>query len=61
MSELTDLREAKDHHFCHDHHSPLTSEQQTGFAGLAYFPENTALQLELLSKNFRTRKKRRYR
>ena len=47
MSELANFRKAKDHYFSQDHHSPLTPEQQGRFRGLAYYPENSALQFAL--------------
>lgn len=47
MSELTQLRQAKDRFFASDPHSPLTPEQQRAFDGLDYFPENPDLRLEI--------------
>jgi uncharacterized protein (DUF1684 family) len=47
MSDLTTLREEKDAFFASDPHSPLTREQQKGFAGLSYFDENPELRFEL--------------
>ena len=47
MSELDELRKEKDAFFGEGHHSPLTPEQRAEFAGLAYFPENLELRLEL--------------
>ncbi len=41
MSELSDLRRAKDEFMEHDHQSPLTDEQKTGFTGLSYYSERT--------------------
>src|SRR3979411_1167941 len=43
ISELEQFRAGKDDFFGHDHRSPLTSEQQRKFEGLAYFPQNPAL------------------
>jgi uncharacterized protein (DUF1684 family) len=43
INELEQFRAGKDDFFGHDHRSPLTSEQQRKFEGLAYFPENPAL------------------
>ena len=47
MSELTDFRAEKDEFFGRHPQSPLTPEQKRRFAGLQYFPENDALQLEV--------------
>ncbi len=47
MSELSKFREGKDRYFGQDPDAPLTPEQQGRFAGLAYYPENTALQFAL--------------
>ena len=47
MSELTAFRAEKDDFFKHYPQSPLTPEQRREFAGLEYFPENAALQLEV--------------
>jgi uncharacterized protein len=47
MSELDDFRKMKDQFFANDSQSPLTAEQQRDFGGLAYFPENEALRLEV--------------
>jgi len=46
MSELDELRAAKDRFFAGDPHSPLLPEQKRAFRGLAYFPENPALRFE---------------
>jgi len=43
MTQVTEFRKSKDQFFRHDHHSPLTHEQQHHFEGLNYFPENPAL------------------
>lgn len=45
MNQLKKFRKAKDEFFKHDHHSPLTHEQQHHFQGLVYFPENPTLKL----------------
>jgi len=42
-SELQRFRAEKDHFFAHDHRAPLTHQQQHGFDGLKYFPENQQL------------------
>ena len=47
MSELNAFRSEKDDFFKHHPQSPLTPEQRRDFAGLKYFPENEALQLEV--------------
>jgi uncharacterized protein len=47
MSQLSDFRKRKDHFFKTDPQSPLTAEEKKTFRGLAYFPENPALRLEL--------------
>jgi uncharacterized protein (DUF1684 family) len=47
MSELDAFRIEKDDFFKHHPQSPLTPEQRGDFAGLQYFPENAALQLEV--------------
>ncbi len=47
MSEVTEFREAKDRYFGQDQDAPLTPEQQRRFTGLAYYPENSALQFAL--------------
>ena len=47
MSELSEFRQAKDHYFGQDKDAPLTPEQRDRFAGLAYYPENPALQFAL--------------
>ena len=46
MSELDEFRAAKDDHFAHDRHSPLTKEQKKNFNGLSYFPEAPELRIE---------------
>ncbi len=47
MTELEEFRAAKDEFFASHPQSPLTREQKASFKGLAYFPENPALRLEL--------------
>ena len=42
-SELEQFRKEKDEFYGQDHRSPLTPDQQRGFKGLSYFPENGAL------------------
>src|SRR5260370_5499837 len=46
VSELESLRAAKNEFYAEDDRAPLTPEQQRGFKGLAYFPENKALIIE---------------
>jgi uncharacterized protein (DUF1684 family) len=52
MTELELLRAEKDRFFAMHPHSPLTPEQKPGFRGLAYFPENPALRLEVAVEEF---------
>jgi uncharacterized protein (DUF1684 family) len=47
MSELADFRMEKDRFFSSSPQSPLEAEQKATFGGLAYFPENPGLDLEL--------------
>jgi uncharacterized protein (DUF1684 family) len=47
MRDLNDFRAEKDEFFQMHHQSPLTPEQKRTFNGLAYFPENEALRLEV--------------
>lgn len=47
MNELTDFRAEKDEFFARHPQSPLTPEQRSDFKGLAYFPENETLRLEV--------------
>ncbi len=54
MSELSDFRQAKDHLYGHDHHSPLTPDQQRDFRGLDYFEEEPSLRVELEVQQFDT-------
>ena len=46
LSELESFRAAKNEFYAEDDRAPLTPEQQRGFKGLAYFPENKALIIE---------------
>ena len=57
MTELESFRTAKDEFFAHHPQSPLTHEQRHGFEGLAYFPENPALRLEVTVEEFRDKEK----
>jgi len=52
MSDLTDFRKEKNDFFAHDPQSPLTPEQKSSFHGLAYFPENPSLRLEVTVQRF---------
>ena len=52
MTELDDFRQDKDDFFAHHPQSPLTREQKRDFKGLAYFPENPALRLEVPVEQF---------
>lgn len=45
--ELADFRRQKDEFFRSHPQSPLTREQKQKFSGLAYFPDNPALRLEI--------------
>ena len=47
MSDLDDFRAEKNEFFKHHPQSPLTPEQKQEFTGLQYFPENTALRLDV--------------
>ncbi len=47
VSELTEFRKEKDHFFKTSAQSPLTPAQKRSFHGLAYFPENPLLRIEL--------------
>ena len=55
MSELDKFRTSKDEFLAKDHHSPLTHEQKHEFSGLAYYPENPELRLELEVEEFPTK------
>jgi uncharacterized protein (DUF1684 family) len=57
MDELDEFRKEKDQFFATDLESPLTSEQKRDFEGLAYFPYNPALQLEVTVNEFPDEKK----
>jgi uncharacterized protein len=45
MTELDELRAAKDEFFRDDPHSPLTPTQRASFDGLSYFPEDDAMRI----------------
>ena len=47
-SELEQGRAEKDEFFRYDPQSPLTQEQRQAFEGLAYFPENLSLRLDVV-------------
>ncbi len=47
MSALERFRQEKDQFFKNDQNSPLTPEQKLVFSSLNYYPENTALRLEI--------------
>lgn len=51
-TDLADFRLAKDHFFQTDPYSPLTKAQKQAFNGLAYFPENPALDLTVVVEPF---------
>lgn len=48
MTELDSFRAEKDAFFGGHPQSPLTPEQRADFKGLAYFPENDSLRLEVI-------------
>lgn len=52
MSKLDDFRKEKNEYFAHDSSSPLDHDQQHAFQGLAYYPENPGLRLEVLAQEF---------
>lgn len=52
MTELDEFRKEKDEFFARHPQSPLTPEQRRDFKGLAYFPENDALRLEVQVEPF---------
>ncbi len=52
MTELDEFRKEKDEFFARHPQSPLTAEQRRDFKGLAYFPENDALRLEVQVEPF---------
>jgi hypothetical protein len=47
MKTLKTFRAEKDDFYARHHQSPLTPAQKRDFKGLDYFPENTALRLEI--------------
>lgn len=51
-NELETFRRQKDEFFARDAQSPLTKEQKKAFAGLHYFPENSALRFEAVLEPF---------
>src|SRR5260370_34327858 len=54
-TELESFRAAKDKFYGRDHRAPLTPEQQRGFEGLSYFPENDALVIKArIDRNVQT-------
>jgi hypothetical protein len=55
MTHLDDMRRMKDQYFATSPDSPLTPEQQQGFHGLNYFPENPTLRLEVVVDVFVTK------
>ena len=52
MTELDDFRAEKDDFFGRHPQSPLTREQKREFKGLAYFPENPDMRLEVPVEQF---------
>jgi uncharacterized protein (DUF1684 family) len=52
MTELEQFRKMKDEMIKNDPHSPLTEDQKKVFTGLAYYPENPALDLLLELEEF---------
>lgn len=54
MTELEEFRREKDEFFAHHPQSPLTFAQKRRFTGLAYFPENPDLRLEVPVEEFET-------
>ncbi len=57
MTDLEISRAQKDDFFGSHPQSPLTAEQRKKFDGLKYFPENSALRLEVLVDEFATKEK----
>lgn len=55
MTELEAFREEKDEFFRTHPQSPLTPQQKREFKGLNYFPENSALRLEVSVEPFAER------
>ncbi len=52
MTELESFRAEKDRFFASHPQSPLMPEQKRSFKGLNYFPENTALRLDVTIEEF---------
>lgn len=52
MNELERFRAEKDEFFRTDDQSPLSGDQQRGFKGLNYYPDNPSLRLELPLERF---------
>ena len=52
MTQLNAYRAEKDEFYGSHPQSPLTREQKKDFKGLNYFPENTALSLEVMVEEF---------
>ena len=52
MTELEQFRKSKDAFFASHPQSPLTRQQKRAFHGLAYFPENPALNLVVAVEKF---------
>src|SRR5512139_2785923 len=52
MNTLQTFRLEKDAFLVNNPHSPLTRQQRKDFRGLAYFPENPALRLEVEVERF---------
>jgi hypothetical protein len=52
MNSLKTFRREKDDFFARHPHSPLTREQKKTFRGLAYFPKNPDLRLEVSLERF---------
>ena len=57
QSELEQFRKEKDDFFRTGRESPLTREQKKQFKGLNYFPENPALELEVIVEPFEEKQK----
>jgi uncharacterized protein (DUF1684 family) len=54
MTDLEKMRAEKDDFFRSSPHSPLTPEQQRGFEGLPYFPEDPTLRMTVAVERFPT-------
>jgi hypothetical protein len=54
MSNISEIRRAKDQFMAQDHDSPLTDEQRLGFRGLIYYVENPDLRFKLDIEPFET-------